>query len=251
MYFRAESWRHLLWTLGPHRFEVVLFQRDSAGFSMAVGGEDGLRLSLQVPLLLSFYLSLQLGGRYRRDATNTTRPWSRSMGSGWPRETTAMLYLCGDTGLSFTWRWFVEAHVWERRTPRWREYYVNITDALLGHRKYTSRDVLLSRQVLWVDDEAGHPVPYQATVRVHIDTWKRPRWPFALRLVRSTTEVEGGVPVPGKYGCDKGSVNSQTKPHSITAADHAYCPVLMNSIVVSEALEAFAEAVYDTRRRRR
>lgn len=56
--------------------------------------------------------------------------------------------------------------------------------------------------------------PYPATVRLFESTWKRPRWPFARRMVRAEIEVEGGIPHPGKgensWDCDDDATYSLT-----------------------------------------
>jgi len=70
-------------------------------------------------------------------------------------------------------------------------------DILLGRDAYSERD-LREERVDVVMPEGKYP----ATVRVYESTWRRPRWPWVRRMVR--TEITPDTPIPhgSKWGND-------------------------------------------------
>lgn len=94
---------------------------------------------------------------------------------------------------SLWWSLWHPTMEWSSRTPKWRHGSFSPADWLLGKPVYTRRD--LSTEAVEV------PMPerlYGATVQLYEATWRRPRWPFAVRNRLATIEVPGGIPQPGK-----------------------------------------------------
>jgi hypothetical protein len=107
--------------------------------------------------------------------------WSRRSG----------LYLFGDHFNVF-WRWDDSVHPPERG---WQRSWF-LLDLVLGRAKYRSI-------VTQVEVDVPIPMPeraYRASVTLHLDTWERPRWPWAKRIPRATIDMEEGdqIPFPGK-----------------------------------------------------
>ena len=103
--------------------------------------------------------------------------------------------------------------------PWWKSRMIILcpVDWLLGHDKYSTRDMD------HICVEVAMPEKtYKGVVKIFESTWKRPRWPFKTRLVRTDLKLEEGIPVPGKgensWDCGENCVYSQTS-HSKTAAE--------------------------------
>lgn len=93
---------------------------------------------------------------------------------------------------NWTLRWRLWAYPYEGKR-QWNQGWFNLPDFLFGRQKYSESP----RQAF--EGLVGMPEGfYKATVELYIATWKRPRWPWSTSVGRSSVEVEGGVPVPGK-----------------------------------------------------
>lgn len=99
---------------------------------------------------------------------------------------------------------------WSRDMP-WYAKCKNFdpADFFLGRRKYEER-TLDGRNALISMPEADYPV----TIRLFEGIWKRPRWPWPLRIIRAEVKIEGGVPIPGKgeseWDCGEDAIFSST-----------------------------------------
>jgi hypothetical protein len=96
--------------------------------------------------------------------------------------------------------WYVQMHNW------------NIPDILFGRSKYSSR-VLNEERVIIPLPEGGYP----ALVRINLDTWRRPRYPFARSMVRSEIIPDKPIPFPGKgensWDCGEDAIYSLYGPY--------------------------------------
>lgn len=81
------------------------------------------------------------------------------------------------------------------KTDPWyiRMHNCNIPDLLFGRSKYSSRPIREERVVVPMP-EGGYP----ALVKINLDTWRRPRWPFHRRMIRSELIPDKPIPFPGK-----------------------------------------------------
>lgn len=101
---------------------------------------------------------------------------------------------------------------WSRDMPWYaKTWCFNPADFFLGRRRHAERTL--------DQTEALIPMPegtYPVTIRLFESTWRRPRWPFPLRLLRAEVRSEKGIPVPGKgenaWDCGEDAVHGSTFP---------------------------------------
>lgn len=101
---------------------------------------------------------------------------------------------------------------WSRDMPWYAKgWNFDPADFFLGRRKYEER-TLDGRPADITMPEGSYPV----TIRLYEATWKRPRWPFPLRLLRAEVKSESGVPIPGKgensWDCGEDAIFGSTFP---------------------------------------
>lgn len=175
------NWEWVFWTL-----------RFSLGVTVD-GGDEDLTFSLGLP-------GVQL---YWSVAGIFPRKW-KSWGFG--RDTSIRIF---DWGIWFNiWRdesgWSSKAKWWQTRA-----FAFHPIDFFLGRDKASHRD-LEERDV----QIAMLEKTYDINVKIQEWTWKRPRWPFAKKLLRARVEPKIPVPVPGKgtaeYNCGEDAVHSST-----------------------------------------
>lgn len=78
------------------------------------------------------------------------------------------------------------------------EITFNPADFFLGNKKYTERDISIAPATVALP-EGEYPV----TVRMFESTWKRPRWPKIIRIIRADVNSEKGIPShAGKGECE-------------------------------------------------
>lgn len=79
---------------------------------------------------------------------------------------------------------------WSSKQPWWWQFSFNPADFVLGRAKYQEMNLFSEAAVLELP-EGQYPV----MVKVFECTWKRPRWPWARRMVRAEVDCgEDGVP---------------------------------------------------------
>ena len=95
------------------------------------------------------------------------------------------------------------------KDPKWWHIYLVPKDIILGHAKYSERILRTSRVEV--------PMPeavYPATVEMQEATWKRPRWPWPLRVIRAEITPDKPIPLPGKgensWDCGEDATHSMT-----------------------------------------
>lgn len=261
-FLRLSIWRLL-------RLEVTLFgsQRTlGADFSLGDdldGDSHNAQVSLRLPWLLSFFASFTLPflrTRFRDRATGavipgppyvgldtaTVRLAGPIYGDRWPRSWGGYISFDGGGCVSGP-----HAHIslgaprssWTRGDWSWGCFPL---DVLLGRHVMTSEVIFAEDDLVMLPEKH-----YPCTVEVTVDTWKRPRWPFPLRLVRFTVAVEGGVPVPGKgensWDCGKDATHSLSG--CFESADPAFAralPFIFGTLAVSR----FTSDVEKTRTKR-
>jgi hypothetical protein len=133
------------------------------------------------------------------------RPYD-ALPRGWGRDTG--FYLHED---HFVMRWNCDDSSWSSKdgpAHGWGKSWF-LKDVLFGPAKYT--------------EGAGEPVvgvvampegDYPVMVRLRVDTWKRPRWPWPLRHQRADVKCPQGIPFPGKgensWDCGEDALFSST-----------------------------------------
>lgn len=100
---------------------------------------------------------------------------------------------------------------WHSTDPKWWSFSINPVDLLLGSREYSERTIQSGIRQLTFPEKT-----YDVRIDIKEATWKRPRWPWATKILRTDAEVDGGIPVPGKgttdCNCDDDAIYSQTSP---------------------------------------
>jgi hypothetical protein len=214
--------------------------RASAGLGFEIGGDSNHEVLLSLDLgLARFYLSVDspyLRPILRRiqpghwfDLSKLAEPYRKNE-RHWLPDPVEVAVRWHDGGL--WWSFWQHPHEWSSRTPKWRSGHFDPIDQLLGRHVYSSLE--LSTETVEV------PMPektYAGTVKLTLDTWKRPRWPFGRSLPRATIEVADGVPHPGKgensWDCDEDAT------YSLTCAART----------AEQAVAKLVESVLDSRRR--
>lgn len=174
------------------------------GFGLTVdacGGEHDLSGHITIPGL-SFYWHLDHAWP-RRFRQPLFEWWKRRWG-----------YDGRDIGIDFhdgsLWvKVWAPENEWSSSQPKWMDWHFDPADFFLGRHKYTSRVLEKTRVEV--------PMPegvYPAEVEVFESTWKRPRWPWARVMLRTTITPDEAIPVPGKgenaWDCDEDAIYSQT-----------------------------------------
>ena len=98
---------------------------------------------------------------------------------------------------------------WNNTDPWWWSFNFNPKDILLGRQIHTPKDISKTNVTITMPENT-----YNGTVRIFESTWKRPRWPFPIKLVRTDIDVPEGIPVPGKgensWDCGQDAIFSLT-----------------------------------------
>lgn len=100
---------------------------------------------------------------------------------------------------------------WCKTDPWWWSFSVCPADLLLGKPAYSRRTLDTGKRSLTFPEKT-----YDVKIEITEDSWKRPRWPWPRKIVRTHSEVEGGIPIPGKgttdYNCGPDAIYSLTSP---------------------------------------
>ena len=95
--------------------------------------------------------------------------------------------------------------------PERRRFNWHPIDFFLGRSKYKERK--LESEPITVHMPEG---TYKGTATRFVSEWKRPRWLFTRRMVRTKVEMEDPIPFPGKgessWDCGEDALHSQTSP---------------------------------------
>lgn len=183
----GRAWLHapgnvfqLSWHFGSRRCSI------GAGFSNRSFSEEAITLNMGIPFVGSFYFLIDRADWVKR---------LPGIGKGWED---------GERELGISWSdgylhlslWCRPGHDWSRGDRWWhfkQPILWNPADFFLGRNKYSDRELETGTTEVTMPERT-----YPATYRLFESTWKRPRWPWPLRIVRGEIEVEGGIPIPGK-----------------------------------------------------
>jgi hypothetical protein len=99
---------------------------------------------------------------------------------------------------------------WNHDDPWWWHISIHPVDIIFGRTKYEEKTLTTERVIVPMPEG-----PYPATVRIHEDAWRRPRWPWVWkRMVRSDIVPDEPIPFPGKgeseYDCGEDATHSST-----------------------------------------
>jgi len=112
---------------------------------------------------------------------------------------------------SLWWKLWVDTSGWTHERPKWRDGNVNFPDTLLGKFKHSER--LLERRDIEIRMPEG---VYKGVCEMKEGTWKRPRWPFPVHVVRAHIDMTQPIPIPGKgensWDCGEDATHGSTFP---------------------------------------
>lgn len=95
--------------------------------------------------------------------------------------------------------------------PWWWHMSITPVDLLLGRAKYSERVLKRDTRELALLEKT-----YPVQIELKEATWKRPRWPWPMRIMRAEIESKEGIPVPGKgensWDCDEDATFGLTTP---------------------------------------
>lgn len=164
---------------------------------------------------LSLWCSVQRLRRY--DAMDRTM-FGRTTGIRLHEDHLVVQFECDDS----EWVWDGPRHG--------RQWSCFLLDKLLGAARHSSRD----RSAV-VETLALPELTYYCDVRLHTDTWKRPRWPFRLVLEKATVRPWVAIPVPGKGENSWDQGDDAVREFTCVARD------------VAEAIDQLRESIERTR----
>jgi hypothetical protein len=191
LHFGYESQVEWSWSFFKHSFCHI---------GMTVSCDHGVTFKLAFPYLFSFFFSVCLGKRMREFSHKwdwyalyvTIHNWTIWM-KAWTNDS--------ETNFKDPW--------WKRR-----EFSFCIPDFFLGRDTHSRRDLHTDVKVMVPMPEKSYP----AKVTIFESTWKRPRWPFRKRMVRSEVDMIEPIPFPGKgensWDCGEDATYSLTCPET-------------------------------------
>lgn len=214
--------RHGRCWLGPFEFEWSILHRPALRFNVGLAHYD-CALSFGIGLIFCSFWLVYRNSNLERLISDRTRRKGEKYGNG--REITVYWF---EGGL---WWAIWQDPIESRSRDPWyvRMHHWNVKDILFGSAKYESLPLRTERVVVPMP-EGGYP----ATVQINEDTWKRPRWPFARRMVRSELTPDTPIPHPGKgensWDCGEDALYGQYGPHDTgLKAAVAACESVMRS----------------------
>lgn len=109
------------------------------------------------------------------------------------------------------WHVWSDPNNWSSLTPRWRDGCWHPIDTILGRQKYTS-EAIATQDVIIPMPEGG----YAATVKLTLDSWKRPRAPWMTKRHRAQIDLKQPIPHEGKgenpWDCGKDGLYGLSTP---------------------------------------
>lgn len=162
------------WHLGSRRCHISL--------TFSTIGDEAIEVAVAIPFLFALYLFIDRAGWVKR--LPGVRYVSGDYDSG---EREIQIAVHHNT----IW-WSLWLNNSGMRSRNWRDGSFHIDDFILGRNQY-SETKRQSYETYLIMPEGRYP----ATVELFTSIWKRPRWPWAMRVQRANVTVPGGVPVPG------------------------------------------------------
>lgn len=133
--------------------------------------------------------------------------------------------------MTLRWQFGGSKMEWSSKTPKWKDGHFSLTDFVFGKREYTEGEPDLYKVQIPMPEG-----PYEATVELRNDTWKRAR-SSAHVIRRAHITVPVGIPFPGKgeseWDCGEDACYGLT------------CP----AATVEEAIAAMVRTVFRSRRK--
>ncbi len=154
-----------------------------------IGGEEDVKLAAALPKLFQVWVSLQGVVSFSR------------LPRSWPRTTGVSIF----DGRIWLRLWHDDSG-WAEGRRNGPSVSIEPASILFGRTTYSSEDIKTERVTIPMP-EGGYP----ATVRLFRSTWKRPRWPWPVVLMRAEITPDVAIPFPHKWGHEDG-IHSFTCP---------------------------------------
>lgn len=123
-----------------------------------------------------------------------------------------------------------------RKDAWWWEFNWCPADTFLGDTKYSKRILSETKSAVWLP-EAIYPVK----VTIFESTWKRPRWPFAKKMIRA--EVE---PIDQEHGIPSHAGKGE---NSYDLDDDALFSITLHAETPAEAVKRTADSILRDRKK--
>jgi len=159
-----------------------------------VDGDRGVMLQIAIPWLVALYITLDgfipagpdgwLPGHW---ADSSIKPGEKFW---YPEQRTIGIRIFDKMIWISLWQNEME---WRSDQPWWWEFTIHPIDVLLGDEKHSSRDIATGDMRVWMPEGV-----YSATYRTYESTWKRPRWPWVKRAIRTDIDLQQAIPFSGK-----------------------------------------------------
>lgn len=115
-------------------------------------------------------------------------PWMSYAYMAWPRQTGISIH--NGTIWFEIWNWDAG---WDSKQPKWMAFNFSPVDFLFGDRKYSHKRLASETRNLTMPEGV-----YSVDIELAEDSWKGPRWPWPMKVMRAHIECPDGIPVPGK-----------------------------------------------------
>ena len=100
---------------------------------------------------------------------------------------------------------------WTKDKFKWQHISFSPIDVLFGKSKYSKRDIEAVTRTVAIDG-----VEHVLDIRLFESIFKRPRWPWAKRIMRADINPRVPVTIPGKgensWDCGDDAIHSLTTP---------------------------------------
>ncbi len=160
-----------------------------AHVSLEVGGEYDLIISIAMPPVAYWFAIERLP---RAVMAALPLNWRREeMKYPNPRRIELSLH-----DAAIWWSIWSDAMEWRANDPKWMSGNWHPLDMFFGRHQHKERTIE-EREVSIPMPERGYP----ARVRMAVETWERPRWPWwpmRTEIVRAHIEIPDGIGMPGK-----------------------------------------------------
>lgn len=117
---------------------------------------------------------------------------------GWLRRRIEHEYHGRETGIMLSGD-FLSLRIWHSEglyQPSGIFWSCFLLNKLLGRAEYSRRDIQTTKAYVWLPER-----PYPVHVTMHEDTWKRPRWPRPMKIMRASIECgQEGIPAHAGKG---------------------------------------------------
>lgn len=221
----GRAWLHTpIANRGNIGFQWCFIKTKSFSFGFDVGSdwdEDDFRFRAALPFLFAFYLSFE---GFISSKSKAAWKW-------WPkRESKETSIRILDSSI---WIYIWQSEGCHSNKDGWHRIVIHPLDIILGKQKYSKRTISITQDDIEMPE--GH---YPCQIEMFESTWKRPRSPFARKVLRADMDIsKNPIPIPGKG------------ENSWDQGDDATYSMTTSASTVKEAKARLVESLLETRER--